>query len=212
VLGIALSLMLAVFADRVIKGALVYRTMLIVPYAVAPAVAGVLWVFMFSPSIGVVAYGLAKFFGFEWNHLLNSTHAMSLIVAAAVWKQISYNFLFFVAGLQSIPKSLIEAAAIDGARPWRRFWSIQFPLLTPTTFFLLVINMVYAFFDTFAIIDATTSGGPGRDTVIMVYKVYQDGVKGGDIGSSAAQSVVLMLIVVALTVLQFRYVEKKVNY
>jgi sn-glycerol 3-phosphate transport system permease protein len=212
VLGIALSLMLAVFADRVIKGALAYRTMLIVPYAVAPAVAGVLWVFMFSPSIGVVAYGLAKFFGFEWNHLLNSTHAMSLIVAAAVWKQISYNFLFFVAGLQSIPKSLIEAAAIDGARPWRRFWSIQFPLLTPTTFFLLVINMVYAFFDTFAIIDATTSGGPGRDTVIMVYKVYQDGVKGGDIGSSAAQSVVLMLIVVALTVLQFRYVEKKVNY
>jgi sn-glycerol 3-phosphate transport system permease protein len=212
VLGIALSLMLAVFADRVIKGALVYKTMLIVPYAVAPAVAGVLWVFMFSPSIGVVAYGLARFFGFEWNHLLDSTHAMSLIVAAATWKQISYNFLFFLAGLQSIPKSLIEAAAIDGARPWRRFWSIQFPLLSPTTFFLLVINMVYAFFDTFAIIDATTSGGPGRDTVIMVYKVYQDGVKGGDIGSSAAQSVVLMLIVVSLTVLQFRYVEKKVNY
>jgi sn-glycerol 3-phosphate transport system permease protein len=212
VLGIALSLMLAVFADRVVRGALAYRTMLIVPYAVAPAVAGVLWVFMFSPSIGVVAYGLSKFFGFEWNHLLNSTHAMSLVVAAAVWKQISYNFLFFVAGLQSIPKSLIEAAAIDGARPWRRFWTIQFPLLTPTTFFLLVINMVYAFFDTFAIIDATTQGGPGRDTVIMVYKVYQDGVKGGDIGSSAAQSVVLMLIVIALTVLQFRYVEKKVNY
>jgi len=212
VLGIALSLMLAIFADRVIKGALLYKTMLIVPYAVAPAVAGVLWVFMFSPSIGVVAYGLSKFFGFEWNHLLNSTHAMALVVAAAVWKQISYNFLFFLAGLQSIPKSLIEAAAIDGARPWRRFWTIQFPLLTPTTFFLLVINMVYAFFDTFAIIDATTQGGPGRDTVIMVYKVYQDGVKGGDIGSSAAQSVVLMLIVVSLTVLQFRYVEKKVNY
>jgi sn-glycerol 3-phosphate transport system permease protein len=212
VLGIALSLMLAVFADRIIKGALLYKTMLIVPYAVAPAVAGVLWVFMFSPSIGVVAYGLSKFFGLEWNHLLNSTHAMSLVVAAAVWKQISYNFLFFLAGLQSIPKSLIEAAAIDGARPWRRFWTIQFPLLTPTTFFLLVINMVYAFFDTFAIIDATTQGGPGRDTVIMVYKVYQDGVKGGDIGGSAAQSVVLMLIVVALTVLQFRYVEKKVNY
>ena len=212
VLGIAISLMLAVFADRIIKGALAYKTMLIVPYAVAPAVAGVLWVFMFSPSIGVVAYGLSKYFGFEWNHLLNSTHAMSLVVAAAVWKQISYNFLFFLAGLQSIPKSLIEAAAIDGARPWRRFWSIQFPLLTPTTFFLLVINMVYAFFDTFAFVDATTLGGRGRDTVIMVYKVYQDGVKGGDIGSSAAQSVVLMLIVVSLTVLQFRYVEKKVNY
>ena len=212
VLGIVLSLMLAIFADRVIRGALFYRTMLIVPYAVAPAVAGVLWIFMFSPAIGVVSFGLARFFGFEWNHLLNSTHAMTLIVAAAVWKQISYNFLFFLAGLSSIPKSLIEAAAIDGASPWRRFWTIQLPLLSPTTFFLLVINMVYAFFDTFAIIDATTSGGPGRDTVIMVYKVYQDGVKGGDIGSSAAQSVVLMLIVVALTVLQFRYVEKKVNY
>src|SRR5580765_2424769 len=197
-LGIAISLVLAIFADRIVRGALAYKTMLIVPYAVAPAVAGVLWVFMFSPSIGVVSYALARFFGFDWNHLLNSGHAMTLVVAAAVWKQISYNFLFFLAGLQSIPKSLIEAAAIDGARPWRRFWSIQFPLLTPTTFFLLVINMVYAFFDTFAIIDATTQGGPGRDTVIMVYKVYQDGVKGGDIGSSAAQSVVLMLIVVSL--------------
>jgi sn-glycerol 3-phosphate transport system permease protein len=211
-LGIALSLMLAVFADRIVKGALAYRSMLIVPYAVAPAVAGVLWVFMFSPSIGVVAYGLAKWAGLEWNHLLNSTHAMGLIVVAAVWKQLSYNFLFFLAGLQSIPKSLIEAAAIDGARPWRRFWTMQFPLLSPTTFFLLVINVVYAFFDTFAIVDATTHGGPGRDTVILVYKVYIDGVKGGDLGGSAAQSVVLMAIVVALTVLQFRYVEKKVQY
>src|SRR5882757_2192448 len=206
VLGIALSLMLAVFADRVIKGALTYRTMLIVPYAVAPAVAGVLWVFMFSPSIGVVAYGLSKFFGFEWNHLLNSTHAMSLIVAAAVWKQISYNFLFFVAGLQSIPKSLIEAAAIDGARPWRRFWSIQFPLLTPTTFFLLVINVVYAFLETFAIVDAATQGGPGKDTSILVYKLVYD-FKALDLGGSAAQSVVLMLILIVLTVIQFKYVE-----
>ena len=212
VLGIALALQLAIFADRVVRGALFYRTMLIVPYAVAPAVAGVLWVFMFSPSIGVVAFGLAKYFGIEWNHLLNSGHAMGLIVAASVWKQLSYNFLFFLAGLQSIPKSLIEAAAIDGARPWRRFWTIQLPLLSPTTFFLLVINIVYAFFDTFAIIDATTSGGPGRDTVILVYKVYQDGFKGGDIGGSAAQSVMLMLTVIVLTVLQFRYVEKKVNY
>jgi sn-glycerol 3-phosphate transport system permease protein len=210
-LGLSLSLLLAVFADRVVKGSGIYRTLLIWPYAVAPAVAGVLWLFMFAPSVGIVSY-LLREHGFEWNHLLNGNHAMALIVMAAVWKQISYNFLFFVAGLQSIPKSLIEAAAIDGARPWRRFWTIQFPLLTPTTFFLLVINMVYAFFDTFAIIDATTSGGPGRDTLIMVYKVYIDGVKGGDIGSSAAQSVVLMLIVVALTVLQFRYVEKKVNY
>ena len=206
------SLGLAVFADRIIRGALVYRTMLIVPYAVAPAVAGVLWVFMFSPSIGVVSYALSHSLGFEWNHLLNSTHAMALIVTAAVWKQISYNFLFFLAGMQSIPKSLIEAAAMDGARPWRRFWTIQFPLLSPTTFFLLVINMVYAFFDTFAIIDATTHGGPGRDTVILVYKVYQDGFKGGDIGGAAAQSVILMIVVVAMTVFQFRYIEKKVNY
>jgi sn-glycerol 3-phosphate transport system permease protein len=212
VLGIALSLGLAVFADRIIRGALVYRTMLIVPYAVAPAVAGVLWVFMFSPSIGVVSYALNHSLGFEWNHLLNSTHAMALIVTAAVWKQISYNFLFFLAGMQSIPKSLIEAAAMDGARPWRRFWTIQFPLLSPTTFFLLVINMVYAFFDTFAIIDATTHGGPGRDTVILVYKVYQDGFKGGDIGGAAAQSVILMIVVVAMTVFQFRYIEKKVQY
>jgi len=211
-LGIGLSLTLAVFADRIVRGSQIYRTLLIVPYAVAPAVAGVLWVFMFSPSLGVVAYALSHFWGFEWNHLLNSRHAMTLIVAAAVWKQISYNFLFFVAGLQSIPKSLLEAAAIDGAGPWRRFRTIQWTLLTPTTFFLLVINMVYAFFDTFAIIDATTSGGPGRDTVILVYKVYQDGFKGGDIGGSAAQSVILMLVVVSLTVLQFRYVEKKVQY
>ena len=210
-LGIGISLALAVFADRIIKGALFYKTMLVVPYAVAPAVAGVLWVFMFSPSLGVVAYALGKI-GFDWNHLLNGGHAMTLIVAAAVWKQISYNFLFFLAGLQSIPKSLIEAAAIDGAKPWRRFWSIQFPLLTPTTFFLLVINMVYAFFETFGIVDATTLGGPGQDTSILVYKVYYDGFKAMDLGGSAAQSVVLMVIVVALTVLQFRYVEKKVNY
>ena len=211
VLGISLSLVLAVFADRIIKGALAYKTLLVVPYAVAPAVAGVLWVFMFSPSLGVVAYALGRM-GIPWNHLLDGGHAMALIVMAAVWKQISYNFLFFLAGLQSIPKSLIEAAAIDGARPWRRFWSIQFPLLSPTTFFLLVINMVYAFFDTFAIVDATTHGGPGQDTSILVYKVYYDGFKAMDLGGSAAQSVVLMAIVVVLTVIQFRYVEKKVNY
>ncbi|HEY9222528.1 MAG TPA: sn-glycerol-3-phosphate ABC transporter permease UgpA [Variovorax sp.] len=210
-IGISLSLMLAVFADRVARGATFYKTMLILPYAVAPAVAAVLWVFMFSPSLGVVAYALGKV-GIDWNHLLNSGHAMTLIVMASVWKQISYNFLFFLAGLQSIPKSLIEAAAIDGARPWRRFWTVQFPLLSPTTFFLLVINVVYAFFDTFAIVDAATQGGPGKDTAILVYKVYYDGFKAMDLGGSAAQSVVLMLIVVLLTVIQFRYVEKKVNY
>jgi sn-glycerol 3-phosphate transport system permease protein len=211
VIGIALSLLLAVFADRIVKGALLYKTLLIWPYAVAPAVAGVLWLFMFAPSVGVVSYALNTM-GVDWNHLLNSTHAMTLVVMAAVWKQISYNFLFFLAGLQSIPKSLIEAAAIDGARPWRRFWSIVFPLLSPTTFFLLVINIVYAFFDTFAIIDAATQGGPGKDTAILVYKVYYDGFKAMDLGGSAAQSVVLMVIVVALTVIQFRFVEKKVNY
>jgi sn-glycerol 3-phosphate transport system permease protein len=211
VLGISLSLLLAVFADRIVKGALIYKTLLIWPYAVAPAVAGVLWLFMFAPSVGVVSYWL-RAFGVDWNHLLNGTHAMTLVVMAAVWKQISYNFLFFLAGLQSIPKSLIEAAAIDGARPWHRFWTIVFPLLSPTTFFLLVINIVYAFFDTFAIIDAATQGGPGKDTAILVYKVYYDGFKAMDLGGSAAQSVVLMVIVIILTVVQFRFVEKKVNY
>ena len=210
-LGLVISLMLAVMADRVIKGATGYKTLLIWPYAVAPAVAGVLWLFMFAPSIGVVAWALRRV-GFDWNHLLNGTHAMALIVMAAVWKQISYNFLFFLAGLQSVPKSLIEAAAIDGAGPWRRFWTVQFPLLSPTTFFLLVMNVIYAFFDTFGIVDAATHGGPGKDTAILVYKVYFDGFKGLDLGGSAAQSVVLMVIVIALTVFQFRYVEKKVNY
>jgi sn-glycerol 3-phosphate transport system permease protein len=209
--GIGLSLLLAVFADRIVRGTTFYRTLLIWPYAVAPAVAGVLWLFMFSPSIGVVAY-LLRTIGFDWNHLLNGRQAMALIVMAAVWKQLSYNFLFFVAGLQSIPKSLVEAAAIDGAGPWRRFWTIQFPLLSPTTFFLFVINIVYAFFDTFGIVDAATSGGPGKDTSILVYKVYYDGFKALDLGGSAAQSVVLMAIVITLTVLQFRFVEKKVNY
>jgi sn-glycerol 3-phosphate transport system permease protein len=211
VCGITLALVLAVFADRVVRGAAVYKTLLVWPYAVAAAVAGVLWLFMFAPSIGMVSFWL-RAAGFDWNHLLNADHAMALIVMAAVWKQISYNFLFFLAGLQSIPKSLIEAAAIDGAGPWRRFWSIVFPLLSPTTFFLLVINIVYAFFETFAIVDAATQGGPGKATSILVYKVYYDGFKGMDLGSSAAQSVVLMVIVITLTVIQFRYVEKKVQY
>ncbi len=210
-LGLALSLMLAVMADRVVKGAAIYKTLLIWPYAVAPAVAGVLWLFMFAPSIGMVSYWL-RAAGLDWNHLMNSGHAMALIVMAAVWKQISYNFLFFLAGLQSIPKSLIEAAAIDGAGPWRRFWSVQFPLLSPTTFFLLVMNVVYAFFDTFGIVDAATQGGPGQDTSILVYKVYHDGFKALDLGGSAAQSVVLMIMVVALTIFQFRFIEKRVQY
>ncbi len=210
-LGIGISLVLAIFADRIVRGAMVYKTLLIMPYAVAPVIAGVLWVFIFSPSIGVATFGL-RAFGVDWNYLMNEGQAMTLIIIASVWKQISYNFLFFLAGLQSIPKSLIEAAAIDGAGPLRRFWNIQLPLLSPTTFFLLVINIVYAFFDTFGIIDATTSGGPGQSTSILVYKVYQDGFKALDLGGSAAQSVILMIIVVALTVVQFRYVEKKVQY
>jgi sn-glycerol 3-phosphate transport system permease protein len=211
VLGLAISLILAVFADRVVRGTAIYRTFLIWPYAVAPVVVGVLWMFLLSPSLGIISHALRPL-GIEWNHALNGRHAMILIVIAAVWKQISYNFLFFLAGLQSIPKSLIEAAAIDGAGPVRRFFSIVFPLLSPTSFFLLVINIVYAFFDTFGIIEATTSGGPGKDTEILVYKVFSDGFKGGDLGGSAAQSVILMFIVITLTVVQFRYVEKKVNY
>ncbi len=211
VIGLSVSLLLAVMADRVVRGAMAYKTLLIWPYAVAPAVAGVLWLFMFAPSIGVVAWYL-RALGFDWNHLLNGKQAMALIVMAAVWKQLSYNFLFFLAGLQSIPKSLIEAAAIDGARPWRRFWTIVFPLLSPTSFFLLVVNVVYVFLDTFAIVDASTHGGPGQETSILVYKLYYDAFKGLDVGASAAQSVVLMAIVVAFTVIQFRYVERKVNY
>ncbi len=209
--GLSISLLLAVAADRIVRGAFVYKTLLIWPYAVAPAIAGVLWAFLFAPSIGIVAFAL-KQNGIPWNYVLDSDHAMILVVIASVWKQISYNFLFFLAGLQSIPKSLMEAAAIDGASPFRRFWTIVFPLLSPTTFFLLVVNIVYAFFDTFGVIDATTQGGPATSTQILVYKVYYDGVKGGDIGGSAAQSVILMLIVIVLSVIQFRFIEKKVQY
>ena len=210
-MGLVISLVLAVFADRIIRGAHVYKTLLIWPYAVAPAIAAVLWVFLFNPTLGIVAHWLANA-GIEWNYLLDGDQALLLVVIAAVWKQVSYNFLFFLAGLQSIPKSLIEAAAIDGAGPARRFWTIVFPLLSPTTFFLLVVNIVYAFFDTFGVIDATTQGGPAQDTQILVYKVYYDGVKAADLGGSSAQSVVLMCIVIVLTALQFRFVERKVQY
>ncbi len=211
VIGISVSLGLAVCANRVVRARGVYRTLLIWPYAVAPVVAAMLWVFLFNSTFGVLTHWL-KLFGITWNYALNSGQAMTLVVVAAVWKQVSYNFLFFLAGLQSVPKSLIEAASIDGAGPFRRFWTIVFPLLSPTTFFLLVVNVVYAFFDTFAIIDAATHGGPGRDTAILVYRVYYDGFKAQDLGGSAAQSVILMSLVVVLTVVQFRYVEKKVTY
>ena len=209
--GIAISLVLAAMADRVVRGALAYRLLLIWPYAVASAVAGVLWLFLFAPSIGIVTFALRSI-GVHWDWVLQGDQAMLLVVIAATWKQISYNFLFFLAGLQSIPRSLIEAAAIDGAGPGRRFWTIVFPLLSPTAFFLLVVNVVYAFFETFGVIDATTQGGPAGATQILVYKVYYDGVKAADLGGSSAQSVILMFIVIALTVVQFRFVERKVQY
>jgi sn-glycerol 3-phosphate transport system permease protein len=210
--SLSIALLLAVMADKPLRGGGVYRTLLIWPYAVAPAVAGVLWGFMFQPSLGIIAQALRDRLGVDWNPLLNGNQAMTMVILAATWKQISYNFLFFLAGLQAIPRSVIEAAAIDGARPFRRFWTIIFPLLSPTTFFLLVVNIVYAFFDTFGIIDAMTGGGPGKATETLVYKVYQDGRLGGDLGGSAAQSVILMFIVIALTAIQFRYVERKVTY
>ena len=210
-LSMASALLLAVMADRVIRGASGYKTLLIWPYAVAPAVAGVLWWFLFNPTIGVGAYALGLL-GYRWNHVLDGGDAMILVVVASAWKQVSYNFLFFLAGLQAIPRSLIEAAAIDGAGPGKRFWTIVFPLLSPTTFFLLVVNVVYAFFETFAVIHATTSGGPARATEILVYKVFNDGFIGLDLGGSAAQSVILMMLVALLTLIQFRYIERKVHY
>ncbi|MDF3074638.1 MAG: u [Alphaproteobacteria bacterium] len=210
-IGLALSLLLAVMADRTIRGSTGYKTFLVWPYAVAPAVAGVLFGFMFNPRVGILAYSLNAI-GIEWNHQLNGNQAMILVVAAACWNQISYNFLFFLAGLQSIPKSLIEAAAIDGAGPGRRFWTVIFPLLSPTGFFLLVVNTIYALLGTFGIIDSLTKGGPGKDTEILVFKVYNDGFRGQDFGGSAAQSVILIAIIVAFTFIQFRFIERKVHY
>lgn len=209
--GMALGLLFAVMADRAIKGSSAYKTLLIWPYAVAPAVAGVLWWFLFNPTIGILAYALRSL-GYDWNHAVDGDDALILVIVASTWKQVSYNFLFFLAGLQAIPKSLIEAAAIDGAGPGRRFWTIVFPLLSPTTFFLLVVNMVYAFFETFGVIHATTSGGPGQSTTILVYKVFNDGFVGLNLGSSAAQSVILMAIVIGLTMIQFRFIERRVQY
>ena len=211
VFALLTALVLALAANRVLHTSRLYTTLLVWPYAVAPVVAGVLWWFLFNPSIGLLSYALASI-GIDWNHRINGTHAMILVVIAAAWKQVSYNFLFFLAALQSVPKSLIEAAAIDGAGPFRRMRDIVLPLISPTTFFLLIVNINYAMFDTFAIIDATTSGGPAGATNILVYKVYADGFLGLNLGSSSAQSVVLMLIVVALTFVQFRYVERKVQY
>ena len=210
-LSMGFALLLAAFADRVVRGALAYRTMLIWPYAVAPAVAGVLWLFMFNTRIGLVSWYLGQI-GYEWNHVLNGGEAMGLVVVASAWGRISYNFLFFFAALQAVPRSVIEAAAIDGARFWRRFFTIVLPLLSPTTFFLLVVNIVYSFFETFGVIHTITSGGPQQSTTILVYKVFADGFVGQDLGSSSAQSVILLFIVGLLTVIQFKYVEKRVHY
>ena len=211
ILAMSVSLLLAVAVSRVLRTSRLYTTLLVWPYAVAPVVVGVLWWFMFNPTIGIAPY-ILRGFGVDWNHRVDGVDAMLLVVMAASWKQISYNFLFFVAGLQSIPQSLIEAAAIDGAGPFKRFWTIVFPLLSPTTFFLLIININYAMFDTFGIIDATTQGGPAQATNVLVYKVYSDGFLGLNIGSSSAQSVILMIVVIALTAIQFRYVERRVQY
>jgi len=211
VLALAPGLLFAVMADRVVRGATFYKTVLLLPYAIAPAIAGVLWMFLFNPTIGVVADWLRRL-GVDWNYLLDGRQAMLLVILAAAWKQISYNFLFFLAGLQAIPASLLEASAIDGATPRRRFWTIVFPLLAPTSFFLIVVNIVYAFFDTFGVIHNVTQGGPDKATEILVYKVWYDGIVGLDFGGSAAQSVVLMAIVIALTAVQFRFIERRVHY
>lgn len=210
-LSMSFALVLAGFADRVVRGATTYRTLLIWPYAVAPVLAGALWVFMFNPTLGIFPYFL-EFAGIEWNHYLRGDQAMLLVIMAAAWKQVAYNFLFYLAAMQAIPRSVIEAAAIDGAGPFRRFTDIIFPLISPTTFFLLVINVTYAFFDTFGIIHAITQGGPANATTILVYKVFNDGFVGLDLGGSAAQSVILMMMVIGLTVVQFRYIEKRVEY
>ena len=210
-IGLAVSLLLAVMADRIIRGATAYKTFLVWPYAVAPAVAGVLWGFLFNPSVGTVSWML-KGIGIDFNYVTNGRQALMLIIIAAVWNQVSYNFLFFLAGLQSIPKSLIEAAAIDGAGPSRRFWDIVFPLLSPTGFFLLVVNIIYAFFGTFGVVASLTQGGPGQATNILVYKVWNDGFRGQDLGGSSAQSVILMIVVIALTFVQFRFIERRVHY
>ena len=205
------ALFLAVMADRLIKGSGTYRTMLIWPYAVAPAIAGVLWLFMFNTRVGVVSWYLGQL-GYDWNHVLNGGEAMGLVVVASAWGRISYNFLFFLAALQAVPRSVIEAAAIDGARFWKRFWTVVLPLLSPTAFFLLVVNIVYSFFETFGVIHTITSGGPQQSTTILVYKVFADGFVGQDLGSSAAQSVILLFVVGLLTIIQFKYIEKKVHY
>jgi sn-glycerol 3-phosphate transport system permease protein len=207
-LSMGVALLLAVFADREIRGRGWYRTLLIWPYAIAPAIAAVLWILLLHPQIGVLSHGLAAL-GIAWDYKLNGGQALLVVILASGWKQVSYNFIFFLAGLQSIPRSVVEAARMDGARGWRRFRTITLPLLAPTSFFLLVVNLVYAAFDTFGTIQALTQGGPGKSTETLVVKVYRDGVVNLDLGSSAAQSVVLMLGVIVLTAVQFRFLGRR---
>jgi sn-glycerol 3-phosphate transport system permease protein len=207
-LSMGIALLLAVFADREIGGRGIYRTLLIWPYAIAPAIAAVLWIILLHPQIGIVSHGLAAL-GIHWDYKLDDAQALLVVILASAWKQISYNFIFFLAGLQSIPRTVIEAARMDGARGWRRFRTITWPLLAPTTFFLIVVNVVYAAFDTFGTIQALTHGGPGKATETLVFKVYRDGIINLDLGSSAAQSVVLMFGVIVLTGIQFRFLGRK---
>ncbi|WP_313018113.1 sn-glycerol-3-phosphate ABC transporter permease UgpA [Atlantibacter hermannii] len=209
--GLVSSLFFAALVDYVVRASRLYQTLMLLPYAVAPAIAAVLWIFLFNPGRGLITHWL-ELMGYQWNHAQNSGQAMFLVVFASVWKQISYNFLFFFAALQSIPRSLVEAAAIDGAGPGRRFFKLSLPLIAPVSFFLLVVNLVYAFFDTFPVIDAATAGGPVQATTTLIYKIYREGFAGLDLSASAAQSVVLMALVIVLTVVQFRYVEKRVRY
>jgi len=208
VLAMSTALLLAVFADREIRGRAVYRTMLIWPYAIAPAVAAVLWILVLNPQIGLLGRWLNRH-GIPWDYKLRDGQAMGVVVLASAWKQVSYDFIFFLAGLQAIPRAVVEAARMDGARGWRRFRTITLPLLAPTTFFLLVVNLVYAAFETFGTIQALTQGGPGKATETLVVKVYRDGVVNLDLGSSSAQSVVLMVAVVVLTMLQFRFLGRR---
>jgi sn-glycerol 3-phosphate transport system permease protein len=211
-LSISLGLLIATMANRALHGKALIRTLLIWPYAVAPAISGILWLFLLHPSYGVVSLAIKRWFGIDWNPVLKGSDALAMVIMASAWKEVSYNFVFFMAGLQAVPRSLIEAAAMDGAGPFRRFWAITLPLLTPTLFFVTVMNLIYAFFETFGVIHTVTQGGPGGATNILVYKVYQDGFIGLNLGSSAAQSIVLMSIIILITALQFKYVERKVHY
>jgi sn-glycerol 3-phosphate transport system permease protein len=212
VLGLAVALLLAALANAKIRGLAIYRTLLLWPYGIAPAIAGVIWLFVFHPSFGVLPYLLSFVTAYQFNWFLKGWVALVLIVVAAIWKQFGYNLAFYLAGLQAIPSSVLEAASVDGAGPIRRFFAITFPLLSPVTFFLFTLNMTFSFFETFGLVHAVTQGGPGDATSILVFRAWKDGFEGLQLGYSAAQSVILMLLVIALTAAQFRFAEKKVTY